>query len=124
MKEKIKNLLKKFGVYYFLQGHYRNFLSEFERIINKNRYSKFKGSGFTCNICGASYSKFLPHYPAKKNKNAIVTNNVIAGFGENIYCPSCASSARQRLVVAALETHINIMDKKILHFSPEKYVFN
>src|SRR6266516_1450308 len=54
----------------------------------------------------------------------LVTNNVIVGFGENIYCPSCASSARQRLVVAALETHINIMDKKILHFSPEKYVFN
>lgn len=124
MKQYLKNRLKRIGAYYFLQGRYRLFLSEFERLKNRVQYLKFKGPGFTCNICGASYSKFIPHYPAEENKSAIIANNVIAGFGENIYCPSCASSARQRLVVAVFYEHIKTKDKKILHFSPEKYVFN
>lgn len=124
MKQYLKDRLKTIGAYYFLQGHYRLFLSEFERLKNKIQYSKFRGSGYTCNICGASYRKFIPHYPTEENKNAIIANNVIAGFGENIYCPSCASSARQRLVVAALDTHVKLNGKKILHLSPEKYVFN
>lgn len=124
MKELFKNILKRAGTYYYIQGRYRYALSEITRLKNKIKYSKFKGKGFTCNICGASYEKFVPHYPAPQNREAIENNNVIAGFGDNIYCPSCGSSARQRLVVAAINEFMEITNSKILHFSPEKYVFD
>jgi SAM-dependent methyltransferase len=124
VKDKIKNLLKNAGIYYFLQGRYRYILSEIIGIKNKIQYSKYKGPGFKCNICGSSYSKFIPHYPAKEIEKAIIQNKVIAGYGENIYCPSCGSSARQRLVMAAFQSLIDINGKNILHFSPEKLVFD
>jgi SAM-dependent methyltransferase len=124
LKETVKNILKKMGLYHFLQGNYRNVLSNVKRINYKIKYANYKGAGFECNCCGASYSKFVPDYPAAENAYAINTNEVIAGYGENILCPACLSTARERLIIALLKNEIKISGKKILHFSPEKSIYN
>ena len=124
MKKSVKNILKKLGLYYFLQGNYRNILSHAKQINYKIQYAKYRGAGFECNCCGATYKKFVPDYPAAENVNAINTNKVIAGYGENVLCPACLSTARERLIIALLKNEINITGKKVLHFSPEKNIYN
>ncbi len=124
MKETVKNILKKLGLYYFLQCNYRNILSSIKRINYKIQYAKYRGAGFECNCCGATYNKFVPDYPSAENAHAINTNEVIAGYGENILCPACLSTARERLIIALLKSEIKISGKKILHFSPEKNIYN
>ncbi|MET0462393.1 MAG: methyltransferase domain-containing protein [Chitinophagaceae bacterium] len=90
----------------------------------KTTYRKYKGIGFTCNFCNAQYSKFVPEYPSADIADAIYSNNVIAGYGENVYCPSCMSKNRDRLVKDLLDNYVEFKAKKILHFSPEKALFN
>jgi SAM-dependent methyltransferase len=124
LKEYLKNILKSVGIYYFLQGNYRKLLFNTQKIICRIRYSKFKGAGFTCNCCGASYTRFIPDYPSVENVSAINSNEVIAGYGENILCPNCLSTARERLIIALLKEEFKIAGKKILHFSPEKNIYN
>jgi SAM-dependent methyltransferase len=124
LKEYLKNILKSVGIYYFLQGNYRKLLFNIQKNICRIRYSKFKGAGFTCNCCGASYTSFIPDYPSAENVSAINSNQVIAGYGENILCPNCLSTARERLIIALLKEEFKIAGKKILHFSPEKNIYN
>jgi SAM-dependent methyltransferase len=124
LKEYLKNILKSVGIYYFLQGNYRKLLFNIQKNISRIRYSKFKGAGFTCNCCGESYSRFIPDYPSAENANAIKSNEVIAGYGENVLCPNCLSTARERLIIALLKQEFKIAGKKILHFSPEKNIYN
>lgn len=120
MRENIKSLLKKIGVYHPLQSSYRSSLSAFRRIKFQIGYRKYKGTGFVCNYCGAVYSRFVPEYPDKDIREAIEGNAVIAGFGENVFCPNCLSKNRERLVKHVMESYIDFTGKKILHFSPEK----
>jgi SAM-dependent methyltransferase len=124
LKEYLKNILKSIEVYYFLQGNYRKLLFHIQQITSRIRYSKFKGAGFTCNCCNAGYTRFIPDYPSAENANAIYSNEVIAGYGENILCPNCLSTARERLIIALLKEEFKITGKKILHFSPEKNIYN
>ena len=124
MKEQIKTILKKLGLYYIFQSNYRALLASFIRVKNKLSYSKYKGSGFTCNFCGAVYQHFVPDYPTTEIAEAINSNKVVAGYGENVFCPNCMSKNRERLVKVALDNFLEIENKKILHFSPEKKVFN
>lgn len=123
MKEFFKRILKSLRLYHFLQGSFRQLLFQLKRFVCRIRYKKYIGTGFACNCCGASYSRFVPDYPSRKNANAINTNQVIAGYGKNILCPACLSTARERLVIAILENHGTISGKKILHFSPEKNIY-
>jgi SAM-dependent methyltransferase len=123
-KEYFKNGLKSLGIYYFLQGNYRQLLFTVKKYFCRLKYAKFKGAGFTCNCCAAAYSKFVSEYPSAKNAYAITLNEVIAGYGQNILCPSCLSTARERLIIALLKDGIKIEGKRILHFSPEKNVYN
>ena len=124
MKESLKKILKLLGVYYFFQSNYRQLLFAINKIACRARYSKFKGTGFLCNCCGASYSKFVPDHPSAENANALKVNAVIAGYGENILCPACLSTARERLIIALLSNQFKITGKKILHFSPEKNIYH
>jgi len=124
LKELLKNILKKLGLYYFLQGNYRQLLFNLHKFICRIKYAKYKGTGFQCNSCGASYSKFVSSYPSAENANAITINKVIAGYGENILCPACLSTARERLIIAILKKDSKISGKKVLHFSPEKNIYN
>jgi SAM-dependent methyltransferase len=124
MKEKLKTFLKILGLYHPLQSFYRNCILFWLKSYYRLTYYSHKGKGFICNFCGSSYQKFVPEYPEKEIKTAINTNEVIAGYGENVYCPNCLSKNRERLVLAVLQNFIPIENKKILHFSPEKHVYN
>jgi SAM-dependent methyltransferase len=121
MKEFLKSILKAVGCYYPLQGYYRRKLFKIKSKKIYREYKQYKGEGFVCNICGTSYRKFAPDYPKEQNKAAIEKYKMIAGYGENVFCPSCMSRARERLVVAML-AEVDLFGKKVLHFSPEKNV--
>jgi len=124
LKALLKNILQKLGCYHFLQGNYRQVLFTFKKLASRYKYAKFKGEGFTCNCCGAVYSRFIPDHPVAENNTAIKANHVIAGYGENILCPACLSTARERLIIAVLNNDIKLSGKKILHLSPEKNLYN
>lgn len=119
MKERIKKILIVFGIYHPLQSFYRSAISTIQNTLYRSRYAKYKGRGFTCNACGSSYEKFVDDHPQEQNRYAITKYHVIAGYGENIICPNCMSTARERLVLAILR-EIDLENKKVLHFSPEK----
>jgi SAM-dependent methyltransferase len=124
VKEILKNILKQLGLYHFLQGNYRRLRFNLKKKRSSIQYAKYKGAGFECNCCGAAYSKFIPDHPSPENANAIISNEVIAGYGDNILCPACLSTARERLVIALLQNEFKLTGKKILHFSPEKNIYN
>jgi predicted SAM-dependent methyltransferase len=48
---------------------------------------------------------------------------VIAGYGENVFCPNCLSKNRERLLKDVIDHFLDIRNKKILHFSPEKHLY-
>ena len=109
-------------MYHPLQQFYRRALSKSQHRRLKKNYKDQLGSGLVCNVCKASYRSFAPRYPLKKDRDALEKNKVIAGYGENVYCPNCMSTARERLVVAMLDK-IDLQSKKILHLSPEEKVY-
>ena len=123
MNQFIKNILKGIGIYHPLQSSYRRIIFSIQNKKFRKQYQQFTGSGYTCNVCGAMYSRFVPDHPSEENKYAIETNHVIAGYGKNIFCPNCMSTARERLIIAFLKDGINISGKKILHLSPEKNIY-
>ena len=112
MKEQIKTFLKKLGLYHPLQSNYRATLDLIRRVKNKLTYNKYKGSGFTCNYCGAVYQRFVPHYPAADIAEAINSNKVIAGYGENVFCPNCMSKSRERLIKVAIDNFLEAVTYK------------
>lgn len=124
MNGTIKKLLKKFKVYYGLQAAYRNFLDKRAQEKSRISYAAFRGEGYLCNSCGESYRKFVPQFPGRNISAAISKYKVIAGFGENVFCPNCMSTNRERLVIAVLQHMVSVAGKSILHLSPEKHVFN
>jgi len=123
LNNQFKNILHSLGIYHPLQSHYRNVVFYLQRLFYRISFASYKGHGFTCNVCQQQYFRFVDDWPASENKNAISKNNFIAGYGKNIICPNCLSNARERLVIAMLQHHVNIDNKKILHLSPEKNVY-
>lgn len=123
MKELLKQILKTVNLYHPFQLYYRGLIGKFELAALRRKYRKFEGEGFQCNVCGKEYSRFAPRYPSKENEGAISKYEVVAGYGENMICPNCYSSARERLLVGML-SQIDIHGKRVLHLSPEKNVFN
>ncbi len=118
MKETAKKILKAIHAYHPLQGFYRSLLKQFTKARYRNQYKRYKGAGYTCNYCQASYTKFAPWYPAAENSAALENNKVAAGYGENIICPNCLSTARERLIKAVLETWIITDNKNKLNIFP------
>ncbi|MEO8771338.1 MAG: class I SAM-dependent methyltransferase [Ferruginibacter sp.] len=123
MNKFIKNILKGIGIYHPLQSSYRAIIFSIQNKKFRKQYHQYAGSGYACNVCAAMYSHFVPDYPSIENKAAIENNHVIAGYGENIFCPNCMSTARERLVIAFLKDSINISGKEVLHLSPEKNIY-
>lgn len=125
MKEYLKSLLKQLNLYHPLQSAYRQVRDQIRIQSLRITYAKHATAHpplFQCNFCGATYKKFVPEYPTPDISPAINNNHVIAGFGENVYCPRCLSKNRERLLKAVLETHLSVAEKQILHFSPEKHL--
>jgi predicted SAM-dependent methyltransferase len=125
MNEQLKSFLRRIKIYHPLQSSYRSALALLTNQYHRLSYSKYHGKGFVCNFCGARYEKFVPEYPSPDIEKAIRDNHVIAGFGENVFCPRCGSKNRERLVRAVIETYLEpIGEKKVLHFSPEKNLYH
>lgn len=124
MKEQLIICLKFLRLYHPLQSFYRQTLLFLLNNYYRIAFLKYKGKGYTCNFCGSTYEKFVPEYPSKKIAMAINNNEVIAGFGENVYCPNCMCKNRDRLILAVIQTFLNFRKKNILHFSPERHLYN
>lgn len=124
MKELLKQGLKRVGIYHPLQSSYRGAINWLRKKSFQIEYAKYKGKGFICNVCGSRYEKFVPDYPDGKIAEAIQKNDVIAGYGDNVFCPNCVSKNRERLLIAALQHLNNIKNTSILLFSPEKHLFH
>ncbi|GGB14741.1 class I SAM-dependent methyltransferase [Puia dinghuensis] len=123
MKARLKSLLQKLGIYYPLQTAYRGGRSFIAKQYYRVGYGRYKGRGYTCNYCGATYGRFVPEYPGSAIAGAINDNHVIAGFGENVYCPQCLSKNRERLVKAVIGKYVVLGEAaRVLHFSPEKHL--
>ncbi|MBK8711908.1 MAG: methyltransferase domain-containing protein [Niastella sp.] len=123
MKEAFKQILTRLHIYHPLQSFYRRQLFERKKKSLQKLYAAYKGKGFTCNVCFAQYEKMAPDLPSQINKSALEKNKVIAGYGENILCPNCLSTARERLVLLMLQHDIPFAGKKILLLSPEKNIY-
>jgi SAM-dependent methyltransferase len=124
MDPRIKSLLQKLDLYHPLQSSYRASRTWFKNQFYKIRYQRYKGAGFTCNFCSASYRRFVPEYPGADIAPALAINHVIAGYGENVYCPQCLSKNRERLLKAVIQKHLKLnAGTNILHFSPEKNLY-
>ena len=123
MKEFLKRVLKLIGLYHPLQGFYRELILKRVRAQTRKDYEPFKGGSLTCNVCGASYSKFVPDLPTEEDGLALRQHEVIAGYGKNIICPSCLSTARERLIIAMLGKQ-DLEGLEVLHIAPEKVIFN
>jgi len=124
MKENLKAFLKFLRLYHPLQSFYRQAILFLQNNYYKLTFLKYKGRGYICNFCGASYEKFVPEYPSKNDAAAINKYRVIAGYGENVHCPNCMSKNRDRLLLAVMQNFLQIEKKRILHFSPEKHLYN
>lgn len=124
MKEQLKRVLKILRLYHPLQSSYRTgilfLLKNYYRLI----YLQYKGKGYRCNFCEYVYEKFVPEYPSESIAKAINDNDVIAGYGENVYCPNCLSKNRERLVLAVIKSKFDLKGKTVLHFSPERHLYD
>jgi SAM-dependent methyltransferase len=123
MKQQLKYILRKLGIYHALQSAFRSAVFKARKFRNRRKYSNQRGSGFTCNFCNERYSSFVPDIPGPAIAGAITKHHVIAGYGENVFCPNCMSKNRERLLLAVLKERVEISGKRILHFSPEKNLF-
>jgi len=123
MKRLLINILKQLGLYHSLQGNYRSLLQQLYCTWLRFQYRRYKGKGFTCNCCGQQYERFAPRFPDKPDRAALTQHQVIAGYGEQVYCPACMSTCRERLMIALFSTRIPVVGKNILHLSPEPNVF-
>lgn len=124
MKEVIKKILTRLHIYHPLQSFYRRQIFERKKKKLQKQFAAYQGPGFTCNVCQAQYIKMAPDWPGPENRHALEKNKVIAGYGENILCPHCLSTARERLVLLMLQQHIPFVGKKILLLSPEKTIYS
>lgn len=124
MKETIKHFLKKAGIYYCLQGNYRNLLGKIDILSTRVQYASQKGNGFVCNFCNHQYKKFVPRYPSHEDAPALNKYQVVGGDGENVFCPYCGSTCRERLVLYFLQNKVDCQNKRVLHLSPEKKLFD
>lgn len=117
----IKSVLKKWGFYHPLHNSYRAINTLLKKQYLRLCYYKYSGSGYTCNCCGRLYAKMHAWQPAAADTAALQQYKVIAGYGENIICPWCLSTARERLVIAMMQ-EVDFAGKKVLHLSPEPKV--
>ncbi|HXD77862.1 MAG TPA: methyltransferase domain-containing protein [Puia sp.] len=123
MNSRLKSLLKALRLYYPLQGAYRATIFSVTKMRWMRQYAPYRGRGFCCNFCGALYERFVPEYPPPAIASGLRTNHVIAGYGENAYCPRCGSKNRERLVRAVIEDRLDFRDRRILHLSPERQLY-
>lgn len=108
------------GLYHPLQSAYRAVLRSVSGAWYRMQYRAKSGKGHTCNFCNHRYLNFIPSYPAPQYATPLEKHQVIAGYGADIVCPYCQSTARERLVRLCLDHYLHPAGKRILHVSPER----
>lgn len=90
--------------------------------LNLNRLI-YKGEEFYCPYCSHSFRKF---YPGGITNQLIETMDVIgAGIRQNMVCPGCGSTDRDRLLFAYFATEFKSSKPvKLLHIAPEPCISN
>jgi SAM-dependent methyltransferase len=121
MKLLIKKIIEKLNLSHYIIVPYAQFA--FWRDYGR-KYASLKGGSLFCNVCNNSFQKFVPFLPIPDDRNALEKYNVIAGYGDNVICPKCMSSSRERLVYAMLQNEIKYKNKKILQLAPERAIYN
>jgi len=122
LKKTAERALKLLRLHRPVQRVWRQFAFSMRSRRIRREWEVWKGPGFTCNVCSASYEKFAPNQPAPRDAAALARHQVVGGYGENIHCPNCMSSARERLIVAMLG-RMDLAGKSVLHLAPEWAVF-
>lgn len=123
MKSLARRALERLGLFRALQPRYWAYLRWRQRARYRRAYKPFAGAGFTCNACGARYSRFAAEHPLPEDRPALERHHVVAGYGEAIICPNCLSTARERLVIACLQDIPLGPATRVLHLSPERQVY-
>lgn len=80
---------------------------------------KYFGWKYRCPFCGGSYRRFYPagfDFPVLKEQDIVG-----AGLRENVRCPGCSSSNRERLIYLYLANEKGSNDRtlSVLHVAPE-----
>ena len=83
----------------------------------------YRGSRYTCPVCGHSFRKMLPggfDLPVIKEKHIIG-----AGRRDNDICPYCQSTDRDRLIYCYLKYETDFFEKPntLLHIAPEPSLY-
>ena len=104
--------LGKFAEHVFPPSLFRWFSHAYMRV-------KLFGTTYYCPFCIGGFSKFYPagfDFPVLKEKDIIG-----AGLRDNVRCPGCSSSNRERLVYFFLKNEGEISTKtlSVLHVAPE-----
>ena len=102
----------------------RKYSSLFFDIISKVKYLlnyyKYFGNKKKCPFCQKHFRKFI----SGGYKNLVLKEKKVIGgyFRENVFCPYCHSSDRERLVYLYLLNKTDLFSKKykLLHIAPEQ----
>jgi SAM-dependent methyltransferase len=83
----------------------------------------YKGDSYSCPVCEGRFRKFLPggfDLPVLKQKQVVG-----GGFRENLICPRCLSTDRDRLIMLFLKQKSDFFTKpnKVLHIAPEPSLY-
>ncbi len=79
------------------------------------------GVGCVCNVCGLELSRFMAggiNLPVLQEKQVIG-----GGRRDNVYCPSCRSTDRERLLIAYVSEHMDLADFVVLHVAPDRNLY-
>jgi len=96
------------------------FVKEMHLVLRKYY---FTGNKYHCPICNNHFRKFLP---GGFDLDVITEKNIIgAGRRDNMLCPYCQSTDRDRLIFLFLRNKIDIFNQKlkILHIAPEPSLY-
>ena len=96
---------------------------DFPKYLTEQYYRLFRnGSRFSCPFCLHSYNAFMP---AGYKQKVLTERKVVGGgFRQNVLCPYCRSSDRERLVYMFIKkNHLVRKQMKVLHVAPEKNLF-
>jgi len=121
LRKTAEGVLKALGLHRPVQRVWRRFVFWRRGRRIRRAWESRRGPGLACNLCSASYENFAPNHPAPRDAGALARHHVISGYGENIHCPNCMSTARERLVVAMLG-RIDLAGKSVLHLAPEPLI--
>lgn len=119
----LKSFLKQIHCYYPLLHTKRKMSEIWLRYIYSKRFPPVENGTLICNACLHRFHQMVDWFPAPENVSALSNNQVVAGYGKNIICPVCLSTARERLVIEILKQENNWSDKTVLIIAPEQKVW-